>query len=204
MSKSEKFNIAIDLDETLCDFMTHFLHWYNQAKGTNWQFSDATDYDWSKFLKVTPQAAIESACEFFETDKFKNMPPIDGALKVIQQLSEDYGLYLITARQTTLKGITVNWINTYFPGLFKEIILTNGYPLDGSPELEKGVVCKEKGCLMIVDDNPYHIPSLLENGIQPILLKKPWNKYCTHLCSYTIWVDNLEEALDTIKTLTCS
>jgi len=196
----QKARIAVDLDEVLNEFLPEFLKWYNLLNGTDLSAKDAFDYDWAKFMNISVDSAIKYVHEYFKTDEFKNLPVADGAIATIQKLAGKYDLYLITARQDILRDLTLYWLDKNFPKVFKQIIFVNHYSLDNSPKREKGEVCEELGCKVIIDDNPYHIQPLIKCGIKVILLDKPWN-ISQNFPKSVIRVDNIKEVPGIIEQL---
>lgn len=196
----QKARIAVDLDEVLNEFLPEFLKWYNLLNNTNLSAKDVFDYDWAKFMNISVDSAIKYVHEYFKTDEFKNLPVADGAIATIQELAGKYDLYLITARQDILRDLTLYWLDKNFPKVFKQIIFVNHYSLDNSPKREKGEVCEELGCKVIIDDNPYHIQSLIKYRIKVILLDKPWN-ISQNFPKSVIRVDNIKEVPGIIEQL---
>lgn len=173
---SKKPKIAIDIDDTLSSFIAEFLKWYNIKLGTSYDFNDFKDYYWPNWMDVTEKEAVKSVHDFFETEEFKNLPVLDGAKEWVEQMSEKYELYIVTARQTIVERITRDWLDKNFADKFKEVVFGNHYALNGVRGPGKGELCEKLGCEVLIDDNFYHLESLEKHGIKAVLLDRPWNK----------------------------
>lgn len=188
----QRTKIAVDLDEVLCELMRAFLKWHNHQYKTSYRFDDAVDYHWSNFMGISSERAIREFHNFARTTEYANLPIINGSVQVMAELLKKHELYLITARQTVFEEVTRKWVDKYFPNVFKEIVFTNHYPMDGTPSYSKGEVCHKLGCKILIDDNPYNIQSLLDLGVNVILLNKPWNKN-QNFPESVIRADNIKE-----------
>ncbi|MBU1092444.1 hypothetical protein KJ836_02125 [Patescibacteria group bacterium] len=168
--------IAVDLDDVLASFIAEFLKWYNPQHGTNWQFKDVVDYHWPNFMHITVEQAIRDVHDFCLTSGYANLPIMPGAQEFIQKLNRYHELYIITARQHVAEEITYDWLDKYFPSIFKKVVFANHYSMDGSPAKSKGELCYQLGCKVLIDDDSRHIRSVAEKGIKTILIDKPWNQ----------------------------
>jgi uncharacterized protein len=173
---AKKIKIAIDLDDTLSSLIAEFIKWHNREYNTIWEYADATDYHWEVWMGTTEEYAVRTIHKFFETPEFANLPVLSGAKDWINSLKDNYDLYIVTARQSLVEDITREWINKNFPNTFQDIVLGNHYALDGTRGPSKGELCEKLGCKVLVDDNIYHIDSLLKRGIKTIILDRPWNR----------------------------
>ncbi|CAI9766618.1 unnamed protein product [Fraxinus pennsylvanica] len=118
--------------------------------------------------------------EFFKTSYFKKgIHPIPGSQKALQQLSKFCDLSVVTSRQNAIKEHTVEWIERYYPGLFKEIQFGNHFALDGQSR-PKSDICKSLGAKVLIDDNPRYAFECAEVGIKVLLFdyenSYPWSK----------------------------
>lgn len=193
--------IAIDLDEVLAEFMVGFLKWWNLEHQTNLTFGEVSDYHFENFIGVDKDELTRKLHEFYKTDFYIDASVVDGAREAIEQLVRTNDLYLITARQEVNRGVTLAWIDRYFPNIFKEVALLNHYALDGSPAVSKGEICGKLGCQVIVDDNPHNIQSLLDEGVRVVVFNKPWNSYL-RMPPQVIRADDWPEIVEAVNKLT--
>lgn len=96
-----------------------------------------------------------------------HIPLLPSADFAIRQLSENFHIILITSRNRAWEAATRGWfknflgvqdIELYFTGHRKET--------DYQP---KGVLCKNLGISLLVDDNLGHCQSAVEQGVDAIL-----------------------------------
>lgn len=192
--------IAVDLDDVLASFIAEFLKWYNAKNGTDWKFEDVVDYHWPNFMHITVEQAIQDVHDFFLTPEFANLPLMPGARGFILQLSKQHELYLVTARQNIAQKTTYDWLDKNFPNIFQAVLFANHYSNDGSPALTKGELCQRVGCELLIDDDGRHLDSLIDYGIEAILIDKPWNQN-TQLSGGVTRAYNWDEALQTVEKL---
>ncbi len=169
--------IAVDLDDVLCDLRPPLLHWYNQRMNTKWTYDDFTKFNLSASFGITPEEEFQSLLDFHEEFNHTDLPVMQGSVAAIARLAEHHELYVVTSRPIEWKQVTEDWVEANFPGRFKEIHLANPYAFKSSAPISKGQVCKELGCKVLIDDDAKHLEQLTSNGIDMIIMTKPWNSY---------------------------
>ena len=98
-------------------------------------------------------------------------------MNVVKKLSQHHELYVLTSRPAEIREATVNWVNRYFDGYFKEVLQSGQVTRDGFNHANtKADICKKYGIDLHVDDAPIHVLSVIEGGTKVAVLEKPWNK----------------------------
>lgn len=118
----------------------------------------------------------EAAKRLYEIFTATDFPPITGAQDVLRRLSRQHEIWAVTGRHEKLAVSTRTSIDRYFSGIFAGIKFT-GF-LDGGT-ITKGMVCREIGADVLIDDLPAHIESVLdEGGLQKAVIfgDYPWNQ----------------------------
>jgi 5'(3')-deoxyribonucleotidase len=124
------------------------------------------NYVYREIFDITEEESQEFVKEFYKSEAFRRLKPIRGsqnAMKWLRRRSEK--MYIVTGRQDIAREQTEIWIETYFPGIFDDIILTNSYTPN---EIKKIDVCRALNLGLIIDDNKAICDECIENGINAI------------------------------------
>ncbi|CAI9780321.1 unnamed protein product [Fraxinus pennsylvanica] len=176
----EKIMIAVDVDEVLGNFVSALNQFIADRYSINHSVSEYHVYEFFKIWNCSRDEADIRVHEFFKTSYFKKgIHPIPGAQKALQKLSKFCNLSVVTSRQNAIKEHTIEWIERYYPGLFKEIQFGNHFALDGKSR-SKSDICKSLGAKVLIDDNPRYAIECAEVGIKVLLFdyenSYPWSK----------------------------
>jgi hypothetical protein len=166
--------IAIDIDETLIDFMGSFAEWQNRRYLTSYKVSQLQGLDfWTTWGYDKPEA-IRRTEEFYFSPEQLLISVIDGAREVIEELAKYHELYTATARPERVKNITRRLIENNFPRCFKDHFCVGTWGIE-APAMNKAQRCKEEGIELVIDDSLRVINQCLEVGIAPVWYQKDWN-----------------------------
>lgn len=138
--------IAVDIDEVLCPFLRPMATWSKRCIKPG-----KIPYVYRDIFDISEKESRNMVYSFYESTAFDNLSPIKHAQKGIQLLnSNGYKIYIVTGRQNRVREKTEKWLDTFFPGGFEDLIMTNSYTIN---EVTKDDVCKSIGANMIIDDN---------------------------------------------------
>jgi 5'(3')-deoxyribonucleotidase len=154
--------IAIDVDEVLVNFLYPMARSRRLGKPKKEKYN----YVYREIFDITEEESQEFVKEFYNSQAFSNLKPISGsqnAMKWLRQRSQK--MYVVTGRQDMAREQTETWIETYFPGIFNDVILTNSYT---PQEVKKVDICRALNLGMIIDDNKAICDECLDNGIRAI------------------------------------
>ncbi|NTW14164.1 MAG: hypothetical protein HGA31_03985 [Candidatus Moranbacteria bacterium] len=168
--------IGIDLDDVLLDLNPALCAYHNTRHGTNFTKEGVTDYDLWKMWNCTKEEFFERVDDFYDSPEHSDVNPISGAETAIRVLSEHHDLYVITAKPERLRGMTEEWINRHFPGMFRDIRFTGGYRRDDDGHVRKSDICREIGIRTFIDDALSNVEDLAPVMDQVFLLDSPWNR----------------------------
>lgn len=191
--------IAVDMDEVLAGFIDKFIEFHNYKYKSSYNKNDFFSFDFSKVLKCNEEEALQKVEEFFESDFFKQIDLIPGAIEGINKLKQKHELHLVTGRQEEIKEETLKWINNYFPNTFKTINFTNHYS-KLYEKTTKASVCMKLGVKALIEDSLEYSKELQENEIKVILMNVPWNQ-TEKLASNFVRVYNWNEILKEIEKI---
>lgn len=154
--------VAIDIDEVLCPFL---------GTMTKWRYPKFTPpkrhaYHYASLFKISEKEAKKMVDTFYFTRDFAEMKPFPESQVHLKHLKgKGFDLYAVTGRQTLARPGTEDWLNLHYPGVFKDLVLTNSYT---DWELPKVEVCKSLALDKIVDDNYAICMECKGRGIHPI------------------------------------
>ncbi|RLD16219.1 MAG: hypothetical protein DRI36_06005 [Caldiserica bacterium] len=160
--------IGIDIDGVLTDTANVFLDYVYRIYGKRYTVSQITDYFFEEVLDLSIEEVNRIWEEIFRDNIWENLPPIDGAVEVVQELQRKYPIYIITARpEIALEG-TKKWLENY--GIkYEKLIIAN---LD----TKVGFMRKENiNLTYFIEDRWEFAVEFAKEGIFVFLLNQPWN-----------------------------
>lgn len=169
--------LAIDNDDVLFDFNGALARHHNAQFGTTVQHDTIRSWELHDVYGCTAAEMITRIREFLlhpETD----IPPVEGAVEAVRQLSGWYELIVITARTELFREVTQRSIDRHYPGRFQHLYHT-GHNTDGSPSHPKSAICLETASVALVDDGIHNAEEAAAAGIRSYMPDKPWNREYT-------------------------
>jgi 5'(3')-deoxyribonucleotidase len=152
--------VAIDIDEVLVNFLfpmakrNHKTHKLRSKPKYNYVYREIFEID-----EVTSQKMVQ---EFYQSKAFMGLKPIPGSQKAMYKLRRGANkMYVVTGRQDSVREETEAWIETYFPNIFDDVILTNSYT---PHEVKKSDICRALNIGLIIDDNKSICDQCIEAG----------------------------------------
>ena len=173
MEVRNRLTIAIDCDDVLLDTIKTFLEEYEKRYGVAVPPSMCYSKDPSVWGVEDYSEALKRQYEIFSEVEF---PPIPSSQEVLSRLSKNHDLWVLTGRHEDMAEMTQVSIDKYFPNIFTGIRFTGFLQGDN---ITKGLVCREIGAQVMVDDLPTHIESVIdEGGLREAIVfgDYPWNK----------------------------
>ena len=152
--------IAIDIDEVLVQFLFPMAK-HNHKTHKLWS-KPKYNYVYREIFEIDETSSHEMVQEFYKSKAFMDLQPIPGSQKAMYKLRRQCNkMYIVTGRQDTVREETETWIDTYFPNLFNDIILTNSYT---PHEVKKSDICRALNIGLIIDDNKGICDQCIEAG----------------------------------------
>jgi len=176
--------LAIDMDEVLADTLGKQLDCYNRRYGVN---VAPADLEGLELVDIVPPSHRPCVLDMMhEPGFFADIPPISGALEVMDRLCRNHRVYIASAA-------------TEFPGSFREKMdwIARHLPQIPTPRI---VFCGEKSILdvdYLVDDTPAHFEGMRGAGL---LFDAPHNRVERRYHRVHGW-DTLEAAIELHETL---
>ena len=156
--------IAVDIDEVLCPFVRTMSRW-KYPRGAP-PVPPRHPYNYSQMFGITPLESKKMVDSFYFSKEFRDMRPFPETQVHLRHLAGcGYELYCVTGRQSLARDPTEEWIRTHYPGVFKDLILTNSFT---PREVKKSTVCTGLSLGMIIDDSYDTCVECMEQGVHAI------------------------------------
>ncbi|HLC72212.1 MAG TPA: hypothetical protein VJH37_01385 [Candidatus Nanoarchaeia archaeon] len=168
-------HIGFDIDGVLADFAGAFVPWYNERHGTAFVETDFWTHEWWKVFGVPKEQLNAEITLFVETPHAESIQPYEGMPAIVQHLAEIYQhLSQVSARFTPqTRQRTQAFSDIHYPGCFSTLHLP--YHPQTNPHGHKGLVCRDQGIVILVEDQINYVDDALAHGVQAILIRRPWN-----------------------------
>lgn len=167
--------IAIDIDDTLADFSSAFVRYYNKTKGSDFSVDDFTRPDWWNIMDISKEEILETVYDFYASPYFTEVEPIANSIITVKKLAEKHSLICVSARAKNIKEETRRWIVKHYGDAIKNIFLTDLH-LFNNGRKNKFDFCHEAGATLLIDDSPKFTEECTKNGIKTLLFDQPWNR----------------------------
>lgn len=190
--------ICCDADNSLIKTMEAFNEFHNLKYGTSMTISDYYSFDFTQVWNMPEQDVRRDEREFYHTDLYQNVAPLDGAFDAIDYLSQTYEILVMTGRGTDVAHHLPVTLENLFAQHHFHSIHHLGNQVNSALKIPKWQKCVEGGIPLIIDDYHKTVIHGAENGVHGILMTAPWNKYVYDLPSTVSRARNWEEVLEII------
>ncbi len=169
--------IAVDIDEVLFPFVREFAVHHNEKYATSLLPEQFTTYRFEDVIAGIDQSEAIKRVYDFTAEDHASIEPLKDAREGITRLGAKYDIVLVTARHPKFKASTEGWLDRYFPGMFKDLVMI-GFEHDATvAPRTKAQVCVELEAIALVDDSPKYLSQAVEAGVKGILFGDyPWNQ----------------------------
>eukprot|EP00963_Diacronema_lutheri_P013932 scaffold2848_cov352-Pavlova_lutheri.AAC.23 len=175
LEAGRRLRVAVDVDEVLGRFVHSLNAFVLEAFGESYDESDYHIYRFADVWNCSAEESNHRVHAFFASKHFcEGVPPIPGAKEALARIGRECELLVVTSRQHVIQQQTIHWIDTHYPGIFREIHFGNHYALEGTSK-SKSQMCKELGAHVLVDDNPSYAVECAHEGIDVLLFD--WNDH---------------------------
>ncbi|MCK4650497.1 hypothetical protein KAT36_04680 [Candidatus Pacearchaeota archaeon] len=181
--------IAIDIDEVLCETMKSFLDFVRENKGIEKDFEDIFSHNLWEVFEVEEKEINEIFYEIFIYGGSLDL--ISGAKEGVENLSRNNELFFITSRSMNYFDKTKDFIVKNFISK-PQLYFSGDLYGDGKTKDE---ICEDLEIKLIIEDNGETSLKYAENGLNVLLLDKPWNQKFEHENIFRCfsWDDILEK-----------
>lgn len=172
--------IAVDIDDVLADNAEGFIAFTNQQWGMNLT-SENYNEGWYSVWGVGREEGLRRAELFHASGTVGRYTHNDAALPVLQYLSGQYDLIIITSRRVVIRQETVEWIHAHYPGIFRDESIHFAGIWDGPYDKQrinrtKADLCRDLHVNYLIDDQLKHCTAAAKHGIGALLYGNyTWN-----------------------------
>lgn len=170
----DKRIIAIDIDDVLADTTDVLRQFVNDQTGSQLTPEDyLVPGDYHRYYDriweshgIAKKINYEAFAQAMIRDQ-SAVPLLPGARAAIHHLSKKFHIVFITYRKSSWEMATKKWFKDYFAKDDVELHFTGHRDDEGYKT--KGQLCRALGAEILIDDNPEHCLSALEEGIDALL-----------------------------------
>jgi uncharacterized HAD superfamily protein len=163
------------MDEVLANHTGSFNAFHDKKYGTNLVEMKINEFYLRDLIGITAKEELHRIEEYYSTEDFLHMKPIEGAVEAVKKLAQDHGLYVITSRPDFVARQSQEWLDKYFPHCFKEFIILNHH-FGGSEVRKKSDICREKKIELMIDDLADYANDCATVCARAFLMERPWNE----------------------------
>ncbi len=167
--------IGFDLDDVLLNFSDVLRDHMNEKYKKNVQRDEINTFFIEEVFGISPIDARETIDNFFFHDDHIRALPVNGSQEVIERLSENNTLHIITAKPDTLEEITKEWLSRHFPDKFEAVYFANWFA-NNEKKRKKSEICLEQETDIFIDDSLDTAVDVSSIGIPVLLFNTPWNQ----------------------------
>ncbi|WP_018663193.1 5' nucleotidase, NT5C type [Heyndrickxia acidiproducens] len=164
-------HIGLDFDDTLVDMRQSIVKILNRKHKRNLVYEDIEEYAVSNLYGYS----FEEYVDFFTRNQTElhQEKPYPFLLTVLRELSKKAKLTIITGRPKAWMESAENWaLANKLP--IENIVCASQHP---NGKLECAL---KHNISLFIEDNPSHALAIANNGIDVLLLDKPYNRNCFH------------------------
>jgi len=156
--------IAIDIDEVLVKFLYPLAKHHNKVHKI-WS-KPKYNYIYREVFDIDEPTSQQMVREFYKSKAFMDLVPIKGSQAAMYSLKRYANkMYVVTGRQDVVRDETETWIESFFPGVFDDVILTNSFTPN---EIHKADICRALNIGLIIDDNKSICDRCINDGVKAL------------------------------------
>lgn len=165
--------IAVDVDDVLAATAEEFVNFSNKRWGTNLT-PDDFDEHWAQMWKVDYEEEARRREHIVKAKVYLKPRFFNEAKPVLEKLSRDYKLVIVSSRGPGIRGETIAWLETAFGTVFSEYHFAKIWEdlkihTKVKIKMTKGELLNEIGANYLIDDQPKHCKAAAKAGIIALL-----------------------------------
>jgi uncharacterized HAD superfamily protein len=170
-------NIGVDCDDVLAQLYPAFFLYHNVIYGTTFTLEKTKKYYLWETYPFSYDHFLEEMQNFIHQYGHKLLT-LPNSNPTLQKLSDNNTLYVITSRPNEYKNLTLDWINTHYPGIFNDVFFGNSFSPSG-PTISKSQFCEDLSIDILIEDALHNAEECAEK-CEVLLLDYPWNSNSKH------------------------
>ncbi len=189
-NKFHPTRVGFDLDGVVADTAEAFIRLCCEDYGyCSIQLEDITDFDVDRCLNMDLQIVEAVFARILLDSVDAGLKPMPGAVEVLEQLTGEGMVTLITARPDPEP--VIDWINTVMPSS----VSANMHIVAMGAHDDKPRYIIEHGLECFIDDRAETCHQISEAGIHPVVFSQPWNHGRHSFTTVNCWKDIRELCL---------
>jgi len=172
--ENKRIKIGFDCDEVLVDIMNPLVRFHNYRYGTSLCREQFESFNLWETWGGTEKQAKAKVKDFFSSEYFWKIKPLKYAQGVVDILSKDKDLVVVTSRPDYTHKKTIFQVDYFFPKKFLEIYFTDEWSQNSGRT--KQDVCLDENIDILIEDSLENAISCSSKGINVLLIDCPWNK----------------------------
>jgi len=182
VTKIHPTRLGFDFDGVIADTAEAFIRICCEEYGyCSIRLEDITDFEVERCLDVERNIVEEVFTKILVDSIGVGLKPMEGAVPVLEELTEHGTVTLITARPEP--GPVMEWLGSIMPGdTCNRIRVVAMGAHDDKPRH-----IKQHGLQCFIDDRAETCHQLNDAGIQPIVFSQPWNHGRHSFPSVSTW-----------------
>jgi len=167
--------ILVDMDEVMADAIARFIEWYERDFGVRYK---EEQFMGTKLAYVVPEEHRQTVLAYpHQPGFFKDLPVIDGAREVLEQLNNHHEIYIASAAMEFKHSLydKYEWLDEHFPFI----------------HWKRRILCGDKSVLkadVLIDDHDFNLSVF--SG-RPIMFTAPHNIHFTNYERINHWKEAL-------------
>lgn len=159
--------LVFDLDNTILNTSKSIIQLWNKLNPNN-QYIYTNNIDWKFRPIINSDEELSELFELFDNKDFygDTLVVYPDAIEVINRLSEDNKVYIVSKHMELRKPLTTAWVNKVMPKV--EIVFVDNFE-------DKGKLFEN--CYAVVDDRVDSLYSFRNNVIKICFGNFKWNQY---------------------------
>lgn len=184
------FKVAIDLDNTILNTPATIINLHNKLNEDKLEYNNSMKIGWKFEPIIKTKQELAKLFELFDhPDFYKEAITYENAIEIVNKLSEDNKVMIISKHMDSRKPITTEWVRKTFPNT--DLVFVDSFEC-------KGQILK--GFDIVIDDRIDALESCKDNVLFKICFGDYlWNESWTGL-RVTNWI-NLERIINKIISL---
>ncbi len=161
-----KKRLGLDIDGVIADSQEVIIEHLNLIFDKGYKRGDFFNFDPLRMFGVD-RNTIDRLIMERELDIIERVKPIDNSVEIIERLSEEFSIHLISARTPTFHNSTVDWLEMHRIK-FDNLILLGHH--------DKRQCCMDEGVILFVEDNKKNACQISTCGIPVYLFDATYNQ----------------------------
>lgn len=163
--------VILDCDDVLLNWIDSFHTWAEKRLGYSLAPAGPCSWSMGQWLGVDDATAFALVVEFNDSEHFKHLEPIEGALEALLELMPAHGLFVVTSCSTEPDVVFHRRANLkkHFGPIFQQV-----HCLDLGES--KAEILHKFAPAIWVEDNYKHALAGLEAGHRTFLRRRPHNE----------------------------